>query len=126
MLPRTFLTLLMSGVLLAPLFAADDYPLGPDSQRKPDVPRGTVKQFKWTSKVFADTERDCWVYTPAGYTREERAHSQKGVRQLWRNLFVALRVVALAARSRSAPSMPLACLATPTSSRGDGRAPSSG
>lgn len=50
-----------------PLFAADDYRLGPDSQRKPDVPKGEVKQFKWTSKIFPDTERDCWVYTPSGY-----------------------------------------------------------
>lgn len=59
---------LFAGVLLSPLtFAADNYPLGPDSQRKPDVPDGNVKQFKWTSQVFASTERDCWVYTPANY-----------------------------------------------------------
>ncbi len=47
--------------------AADDYQLGPDSQRKEGTPRGKVQQFKWTSKIFAGTIRDVWIYTPAGY-----------------------------------------------------------
>lgn len=67
MMLRLILSLFVSGAFLTPIFAADDYPLGPDSQRKADVPKGTVTQFKWTSKVFADTERDCWLYTPANY-----------------------------------------------------------
>jgi enterochelin esterase-like enzyme len=31
------------------------------------VPRGEVKPFKWTSKVFPGTVRDCAVYVPAQY-----------------------------------------------------------
>ncbi len=54
-------------VVAAPVSAADDYPLGPDSQRKPGVPVGRVTTHKWTSKVFADTVRDYWVYVPAQY-----------------------------------------------------------
>jgi enterochelin esterase-like enzyme len=47
--------------------AADDYKLGPDSERHDGVPRGTVTQHKWTSQVFPRTERDYWVYVPAQY-----------------------------------------------------------
>lgn len=50
--------------------AADDYPLGPDSQRQEGVPRGTVTQHHWTSKIFDGTERDYWVYVPAQYKAE--------------------------------------------------------
>lgn len=48
--------------------AADDYQLGPDSQRKPDVPVGTVtaRQFS-SSQVFPGTHRDYWVYVPKQY-----------------------------------------------------------
>jgi enterochelin esterase family protein len=41
--------------------------LGPDSQIHPGVPRGKVTKYTWKSKVFADTERDYWVYVPAQY-----------------------------------------------------------
>ena len=48
--------------------AADDYQLGPDSQRQEGVPKGKVVTGKWTSeKVFPGTVRDYWVYTPAQY-----------------------------------------------------------
>ncbi len=50
-----------------PLFAADDYPLGPDSQRQNGVPQGTVTQHQWTSTVFPGTLRDYWIYVPAQY-----------------------------------------------------------
>jgi enterochelin esterase family protein len=53
--------------LLSSAIAADDYKPGPDSVRHPDVPKGEVKPFKWTSKIFADTERDCAVYVPQQY-----------------------------------------------------------
>jgi enterochelin esterase-like enzyme len=52
---------------LSPLRAADDYKLGPDSERQSGVPQGNVTQHKWTSKVFPGTERDYWVYVPAQY-----------------------------------------------------------
>ena len=48
--------------------AADDYQLGPDSQREEGVPKGKVVNGKWTSeKVFPGTVRDYWIYTPAQY-----------------------------------------------------------
>ena len=52
----------------APLWAADDYRLGPDSMVQDGVPKGKVTQHTWTSrKVFPGTVRDYWVYVPAAY-----------------------------------------------------------
>ena len=58
-----------------PVFAsaADDYKLGPDSERQPGVPQGKVTQFPWKSNVFAGTERDCWLYVPAQYDGSQPA-----------------------------------------------------
>ncbi len=56
-----------SALLACSLIAADDYPLGPDSERHPDVPKGTVAKYTWTSKIFPGTVRDYWVYVPAQY-----------------------------------------------------------
>jgi enterochelin esterase-like enzyme len=53
--------------LLPTLHAADDYKLGPDSERQAGVPEGKITQHKWTSKVFPGTERDYWVYVPSQY-----------------------------------------------------------
>jgi enterochelin esterase-like enzyme len=47
--------------------AKDDYKLGPDSMEQPDVPKGEVTMYKWESKVFAGTTRDCWTYVPKQY-----------------------------------------------------------
>jgi enterochelin esterase-like enzyme len=47
--------------------AADDYKLGPDSERREGVPEGAVTQHHWTSRVFPGTERDYWVYVPKQY-----------------------------------------------------------
>jgi enterochelin esterase family protein len=48
--------------------AADSYKLGPDSQPRDGVPKGTVTKYTWkTSKVFPGTVRDYWVYVPAQY-----------------------------------------------------------
>jgi len=49
------------------VLAADDYKLGPDSQRQDGVPEGTVTKHPWTSRVFTGTERDYWVYVPKQY-----------------------------------------------------------
>ncbi len=55
-------------LLAAPLRAADDYQLGPDSQRQEGVPRGAVTKHRWeTSNVFPGTVRDYWIYVPAQY-----------------------------------------------------------
>jgi enterochelin esterase family protein len=55
-------------VLAGAAHAADDYPLGPDSQRQDGVPQGKLTQGKWeSSTVYAGTVRDYWVYVPAQY-----------------------------------------------------------
>ena len=53
----------------------DQYVLGPDSQVKADVPKGTVTQMPpWTnSKIFPGTTRDWWIYVPAQYKPEQPA-----------------------------------------------------
>ena len=57
----------MAFVATAPVWAVDDYKLGPDSEVQKGVPAGKVTQHRWTSKVFPATERDYWVYVPAQY-----------------------------------------------------------
>src|SRR5258708_31891834 len=54
-------------VVLAAQLYAEDYVLGPDSQRQPGVPRGAVTQHNWTSKVYPGTTRNYWIYVPAQY-----------------------------------------------------------
>ena len=59
---------------IGPLRADDSaYKLGPDSQRQDGVPKGKVTKHSWTSKVFADTKRDYWVYVPAQYDEAKPA-----------------------------------------------------
>ena len=54
--------------LQQPLRAADNYVLGPDSQRRAGVPEGRVEQFTFSeSKVFPGTWRQYWIYVPAQY-----------------------------------------------------------
>ena len=48
----------------------EDYKLGPDSERKPDVPKGQVLKQAFNAgpnSVFPGTERDYWVYVPKQY-----------------------------------------------------------
>ena len=45
-----------------------------DSIEQASVPKGKVTQMpKWTSKIFAGTTRDWWVYVPAQYTPDKPA-----------------------------------------------------
>ncbi|HXJ94020.1 MAG TPA: SMP-30/gluconolactonase/LRE family protein [Terriglobia bacterium] len=57
--------------------AQEEYPLGPDSQRQPGVPQGTVTHYTWTSPAgtgaYPGTSRDYWVYVPAQYTADKAA-----------------------------------------------------
>jgi enterochelin esterase-like enzyme len=62
-----FLSLLGLVGMLASVRAADDYKLGPDSERHDGVPLGKVTQHQWTSRIFPGTERKYWVYVPAQY-----------------------------------------------------------
>jgi len=55
------------------LRGAENYELGPDSQRQQGVPEGKVTKFRWTSQVFPGTERDCWTYVPAQYNPAQPA-----------------------------------------------------
>ena len=55
-------------------FGADDYKPGPDSQKQPGVPEGTITKYSWnTSKVFTNTVRDYWVYVPKQYDASKPA-----------------------------------------------------
>jgi enterochelin esterase-like enzyme/sugar lactone lactonase YvrE len=67
---KRLILLLCSLVMASGTFgAAEEYPLGPDSQRQPGVPQGAVTHYTWTtSKVYPGTFRDYWVYVPAQYT----------------------------------------------------------
>lgn len=48
--------------------AQEPYELGPDSRRQAGVPSGKVTHHVWRStKVFAGTIREYWVYVPAQY-----------------------------------------------------------
>jgi len=52
---------------------AEEYQHGPDSQRQPDIPRGTVTEHVWQSQIFPDTIRRYWVYVPAQYDAAQPA-----------------------------------------------------
>jgi gluconolactonase len=63
----------LAGMALLGVASAEDYPLGPDSQRHEGVPRGAVTHHTWTSTVFPGTVREYWVYVPAQYNAEKPA-----------------------------------------------------
>src|SRR6187399_41559 len=49
------------------VFAQDSlYKLGPDSQRKDGVPKGTVTKYTWESKLYRNF-REYYIYVPAQY-----------------------------------------------------------
>ena len=66
------LTLLVFPLVCGALSGAE-YPLGPDSQRQPGVPKGTVTQRQWTSRIYPGTVRNYWVYVPAQYQASQPA-----------------------------------------------------
>src|SRR5438105_10826845 len=51
----------------------EEYVLGPDSQRHPGVPQGTVTKHEWASKLYPGTVRDYWIYVPAQYKPDHPA-----------------------------------------------------
>src|SRR5437899_910171 len=69
------ITTLFSTILLGAgaIVFAEEYKLGPDSLPQANVPKGTVTQYKWTSKLFPGTVRDYWVYVPAQYKADKAA-----------------------------------------------------
>ncbi len=71
LLPSSLLALALAAL---PVYAADDYKLGPDSQEQPGVPKGKVTKHTWNnSKVFPGTARDWWLYVPAQYDGKQPA-----------------------------------------------------
>lgn len=52
---------------------SDPFPLGPDSQRHDNVPRGKVTRGVWESQVFPGTVREYWVYVPQQYDGQQPA-----------------------------------------------------
>src|SRR3954470_4019583 len=55
-------------LLALPMLAAEDYQLGPDSERHAGVPKGTLTKHSFSrSKIFPGTVRDYWVYVPVQY-----------------------------------------------------------
>jgi enterochelin esterase-like enzyme len=70
---RLGLSLFVAVGLVTPCWSADDYVLGPDSTRQPNVPQGTVTKHRLVSTIFSGTERDYWVYVPAQYKPEQPA-----------------------------------------------------
>jgi len=62
------ISFILSLLAVSAAFGIDDYALGPDSMRQPEVPQGKVTEHDWkTSKVYPGTERKYWIYVPAQY-----------------------------------------------------------
>jgi enterochelin esterase family protein len=71
---RAFLTIIIVFALAgARAQAQPDYTLGPDSQRQPGVPKGTITSFVWESKIFNGTKRNYSIYVPAQYDASKKA-----------------------------------------------------
>src|SRR6476646_10506640 len=65
---------LAAAIAIAPApTRAEEYVLGPDSQRHPGVPQGKVTKYEWSSKLYPGTVRDYWVYVPAQYKPDKPA-----------------------------------------------------
>lgn len=65
---------LLHPALYLSLAFAEEYTLGPDSQRQPGVPQGKVTRYEWnSSKAYPGTSRDYWVYVPAQYDPKQPA-----------------------------------------------------
>ena len=72
-MPLTFGKAVVAIVLPLAGGLAQEYKLGPDSERQPGVPQGKVTKHTWTSKIYPGTARDYWVYVPAQYQPAEPA-----------------------------------------------------
>jgi gluconolactonase len=76
---RALLSLIVSLFVSCAAFAQgsqplETYPVHPDSQPQPGVPKGEVLKFTFeNSKIFPGTWREYWVYVPAQYTPDRPA-----------------------------------------------------
>ncbi len=67
MFKRLAAMIAFASIAITNAHAQDDYNLGPDSMKQPNVPQGDIIEFKWESKIFAGTVRDCKLYVPRQY-----------------------------------------------------------
>jgi gluconolactonase len=72
-MPKLTCVLAVALTIAPPLALAEEYVIGPDSQRQPSVPQGRVTKYEWRSQVYPGTVRDYWVYVPAQYKPEKPA-----------------------------------------------------
>lgn len=73
MMKKLSLMLCLVATLAGRPTRAEEYTLGPDSQRQAGVPQGAVTHYTWTSGIFPGTVRDYWVYVPAQYSKDKPA-----------------------------------------------------
>ncbi len=66
---------ILLSLLAVAIITAQQYTLGPDSQRQPNVPPGKLEKFTWKSQggLYPGIERDYWVYVPAQYNTAKPA-----------------------------------------------------
>jgi enterochelin esterase-like enzyme len=57
-----------------PMPTPGPYTHGPDSQRQPEVPQGTIERIEWRSTIFPGTLREYWIYVPAQYVPDRPAN----------------------------------------------------
>jgi len=70
---KRFFSIFLLSIIVFTASAQDSlYKLGPDSYRKPDVPKGAVTKYEWQSKVY-NNFREYWVYVPAQYDQNKPA-----------------------------------------------------
>ena len=89
-----FLLPLLATLALAPaVLAQDKFIAAPEHEPNPAGPHGTLtKMPPWSSKIFAGTERDWWIYVPAQYQADGSAavmvfqdgHDYAGEKGHWR------------------------------------------
>src|SRR4051812_35877833 len=71
---KKLLLLLWSFLLCFQTWGAEDYKLGADSQTQDGVPRGEITKHRFAeSKIFPETTRDYWIYTPKQYDASKPA-----------------------------------------------------
>jgi gluconolactonase len=71
--PITFLLILFAGHVLAQS-NTESYPVDPDSEVQPGVPKGEILTFTFAnSKIFPGTSREISVYVPAQYKADRPA-----------------------------------------------------
>lgn len=72
-LKRKILLLLALLLCSSWVSAEESYSFSADSLRQPGVPRGTVSEHVWVSKIYGGTQHKYFLYVPAQYRRGKPA-----------------------------------------------------